>query len=207
MVRDAVEKRQGKARARRFFVVGLNFRFQKAPGWKIENLAALTGGGDVLIAPPGRGFVCFPEPPRLLIDKSLGRVPMDWELYHDYWLASDRMKILLEALDLEGVRFVKCETRYRDSRAAPIYWLCDVVRLLDAVDEDKSVLKIEYPTPDRKVYNLMGRSSLFFKEDVVGAAHIFRLHFYPMIVCDQMVKDACKEAGMRGIGFCDATKY
>lgn len=173
----------------------------------MENLEVVAGVRKILIAPPGRGFVPFPEPPRLVIDKSLGRAPRDWELFHDYWLASDRMKILLETLDLEGVRFVRCETRYRDGRAAPTYWLCDVIRVLDAVDEERSVLKIDYPTPDRKVYDLSARSCLLFKEDSVGAAHIFRLRFYPMIVCDQVVKDACKEAGMRGIGFTDATKY
>ncbi|MFB6451759.1 imm11 family protein [Bradyrhizobium tunisiense] len=173
----------------------------------MENLAVLAGGRQVLIPPPGRGFVPYPETPRLVIDKSLGRAPADWELFHDYRLVSDRMKSLLEELDLEGVRFVRCETRYRDGRAAPTYWLCDVVRVLDAVDEAKSVLEIEYPTPGRKVYNLRGRSSLVFKEDSVGAAHIFRLLFYPTIICDQVTKDACKEAGMKGIGFTDATKY
>nr|WP_258719550.1 MULTISPECIES: DUF1629 domain-containing protein [unclassified Bradyrhizobium] len=206
MVGSPPERRRGKAKARRFYVVGLA-RFQTAPGWEMENLAVLAGGRQVLIPPPGRGFVPFPEPPRLVIDKSLGRAPTDWELFHDYHLVSDRMKSLLEVLDMEGVRFVRCETRYRDGRAAPTYWLCDVVRVLDAVDEAKSVLEIEYPTPGRKVYNLRGRSSLVFKEDSVGAAHIFRLLFYPTIVCDQVAKDACKEAGMRGIGFTDATKY
>jgi hypothetical protein len=116
--------------------------------------------------------VPFPEPPRLVIDKSLGRDPRDWEMFQDYWLVSDRMKILLEMLDSEGVRFVRCESRYRDNRVAPTYWLCDIVRVLDAVDEANSVLKIEYPTPDWKVYKLHG-SSLVFKEEIVGAAHIF----------------------------------
>jgi hypothetical protein len=173
----------------------------------MENLAAIAGVRELLVPPRGRGFVPFPEPPRLVIDKSLGREPRDWEMFQDYWLVSDRMKILLETLDSEAVRFVRCETRYRDNRVAPGYWLCDVVRVLDAVDEANSVLKIEYPTPDRKVYNLSAQSSLLFKEESVGAAHIFRLFFYPMIVCDQVFKDACKEAAVRGIRFTDATKY
>nr|WP_236840905.1 DUF1629 domain-containing protein [Bradyrhizobium sp. CCGE-LA001] len=148
----------------------------------------------------------FPEPPRLVIDKSLGRDPRDWEMFQDYWLVSDRMKILLETLDSEGARFVRCESRYRDNRVAPTYWLCDIVRVLDAVDEANSVLKIEYPTPDWKVYKLHG-SSLVFKEEIVGAAHIFRLCFYPRIVCDQAFKDACKESAVKGIAFTDARKY
>lgn len=206
MVGSPPKMRRVKAKDRKFYVVGIG-GFRTAPGWEMENLAALTGGRQVLIPPRERGFVPFPESPRLVIDESLGRAPADWELFHDYWLVSDRMKSLLEKLDLEGVRFVRCETRYRDGRAAPIYWLCDVVRVLDAVDEAKSVLEIEYPTPDRKVYNLSKKSSLVFKEESVGPAHIFRLRFYPMTVCDQVLKDTCKEVGIRGIGYTDATKY
>ncbi|MBB4423137.1 hypothetical protein GGD66_001677 [Bradyrhizobium sp. CIR48] len=206
MVDSLPKRRRAKAKNRKFYVVGLG-GFHTAPGWEMDNLATLTGGRLVLIPPRERGFVSFPETPRLVIDKSLGRAPADWELFHDYRLISDRMKSLLETLDLEGVRFVRCETQYRDGRAAPAYWLCDIVRVLDAVDEAKSVLEIEYRTPDRKVYNLSRRSSLVFKEDSVGAAHIFRLAFYPMVVCDQVLKDACKEAGIRGIGFTDTTKY
>ncbi|MGT2501666.1 imm11 family protein [Bradyrhizobium guangxiense] len=206
MVDFPPKKRRAKAKDRRFYVVSLG-AFRSAPGWKMDNLATLTGGRMVLIPPRERGFVSFPETPRLLIDKSLGRAPADWELFHDYWLVSERMKSLLETLDLEGVRFERCETRYGDGRAAPTYWLCDVIRVLDAVDEAKSVLEIKYPTPDCKVYDLSKRTSFAFKEDKVGAAHIFRLAFFPMVVCDQALKDACKEAGIRGIGFTDATKY
>lgn len=43
-----------------------------------------------------------------------------------------------------------------DGSVAPTYWLCDVLRLLDAVDEEKSRVKIEYPAQDHKLYNLMG---------------------------------------------------
>ncbi|MCS3763426.1 DUF1629 domain-containing protein [Bradyrhizobium centrosematis] len=206
MVGSPPKKRRVKAKDRKFYVAGIG-GFHTAPGWEMENLAALTDGRQVLIPPRERGFVPFPETPRLVIDRSLGRAPADWELFHDYRLVSDRMKSLLETLDSEGVRFVRCETRYQDGRAAPTYWLCDVIRVLDAVDEEKSVLEIEYPTPGRKVYNLRRRSSLIFKEESVGEAHIFRLLFYPMVVCDQVLKDACKEAGVRGIGFTDTTKY
>lgn len=206
MVGSPPKRRQVKAKERKYYVVGID-GFRTAPGLEMENLAALTGGRQVLIPPRERGFVPFPEPPRLVIDKALGRAPADWELFHDYWLVSERMKDLLERLDPEGVRFVRCETRYQDGRTAPTYWLCDIVRVLDAVDEAKSILEIEYPAPDRKVYNLRKRSCLIFKEDSVGAAHIFRLRFYPMVVCDHVLKDACKEAGIKGIGYTDATKY
>jgi Protein of unknown function (DUF1629) len=204
---SSTEKPPRKPKARKFYCIGLDFRFRTPPGWQMENLAVLNGGHRTLLAPLGaRGFPQFPEPPRLLIDRALGRAPVDWELFHDYWIVSDRMKTVLETLDREGVAFVRCETRYQGGSAAPVYWLCDVLRLLDAVDEEKSRVKIKHYDSDYKVYDLMGGASLVFKEEVVGSAHIFRLRFlHPRIICDQSVKDACKDAGLRGIRFVDAS--
>lgn len=206
MVGSPPKRRRVKAKDRKFYVVCIG-GFHTAPGCEMENLAALTNGRQVLIPPREQGFVPFPESPRLVIDKSLGRAPADWELFHDYRLVSERMKNLLERLDPKGVRFVRCETRYQDGLTAPPYWLCDIVRVLDALDEAKSDIEIEYPTPDRKVYNLRKRSCPIFKEESVGTARIFRLRFYAMVVGDNVLKDACKEAGIGGIGFTDATKY
>jgi hypothetical protein len=201
-------KRPRKPKIRKFYIVRLNYRFSTPPGWRMENLAVLLNGQRALLAPKERGFLPFSETPRLLIDKSLGRAPVDWELFHDYWLVSDRMKRVLERLDETGVAFVKCETRCQDASAPPVYWLCDIIRLLDAVDEEKSRLKIEYDSASRKCYNLMGFVSLSFREEVVGSAHIFRLLFLsPSIICDQTFKDACREAGLRGIGFSEAADY
>jgi hypothetical protein len=84
----------------------------------------------------------------------------------------------MEAADSEGVKFVKCETRNRDGSVGPGYWLYDVVRVLDAVDEERSSLKIEYdPQRDWKGYSLLGGATLIFKDDVVGSSHIFRMRF------------------------------
>jgi hypothetical protein len=133
----------------------------------------------------------------------------DWEIYHAYWVVSDPMKSVLETLDPEGVTFVRCETRHPDGSAGPTCWLCDVIRVLDAVDEQRSRVKIEYdPTGSHKRYDLMGGADLFFREEIVGAAHIFRLRFLlPKIICDQSMKDVCKDAGLKGIGFREAAKY
>lgn len=119
------------------------------------------------------------------------------------------MKAVLERLDPEGVEFEKCVCRSKSESAAPVYWLCDVVRILDAVDEEKSRVKIEYDPPDhRKRYNLLGGANLLFREEIVGSAHIFRLKFLqPRIVRSQSMKDACKEAGLKGISFHDAANY
>ncbi len=200
MATSSVEKRLRKPKAKKFYRVGFDFRFHTAPGLRMENI-----GGRTLMSPPGeRSFPPLSEPPRLLIDRSLGRAPADWELFHDFWLVSHRMKGVLEAVDREGVAFLKCESRSLGRNAAPDYWLCDVIRVLDAIDEEKSRGEILDDGTENRHYNGMGRLSLVFKEEVVGSAHIFRPRFWGNIICDQVMKDACKAAGMRGIRFRDA---
>jgi hypothetical protein len=209
MTNSSIDKRQRKAKARKFYIVSLDYRTRSAPGWRMENLARLEGGRRGLSPPVGqRGFVQYPEPPRLLIDKSLGRAPRDFEIYHGYWLVSDRMKSVLEKIDPEAVAFVKCETHYGDGRAGPVSWLCDVLRILDAVDEEKSRLKIQRDPQDRKWYSFLGGANLFFREEIVGSTHIFRLRYSSStIICDESFKAACKEASLKGIGFSDAANY
>jgi Protein of unknown function (DUF1629) len=175
----------------------------------MANLPSLLQGRPILAAPPGRrGFPDYPEPPRLLMDTSLGRAPTDVEQYHEYWLVSDRLKELFDRIDPEGLAFVKCETLPNDGRQGPGYWLCDVVRILDALDEDKSDARIKLdPQSHKKFYDIVGSANLVFREQVVGSAHVFRMRYlWPLIICDQDLKDACREAGIRGTWFRDAVR-
>jgi hypothetical protein len=201
-------ERGRKPKARKFYRMGPNLRVGGVPGFRIENVMTLTGGRPVLVPPEGRrGFPEYPEVPLLIIDRKLGRALRDLELFHVYWLVSDRMKSVLEAVDPAGVAFVRCAVRMADDAAPPVCWFCDVVRVLDAVDETASQLRIHHDQrAERKVYSFSG-VSLVFREDVVGDAHIFRLAFLqPEVVCDQVLKDACKAADLKGITFKDAAK-
>lgn len=167
----------------------------------MENFEAL-GVGPVMYSPRGkRSFPPLAETPRLLIDKSLGRPPVDWESFDDFWLVSDRMKSVLEAVDKEGVAFLRCETRSLRGEA-PVYWLCDIVRELDVIDEEKSNVKVLDDGTDFRRYDLMETDSSFvFREEAIGSAHIFRTRFLNLVVCDQVMKDACKSAGLKGMRF------
>ena len=50
--------------------------------------------------------------------------------------------------------------------------------------------------------------SFVFRDDVVGAAHIFRMaHFDVVVICDQTMKDACKQADLKGLSFRNVLKY
>lgn len=192
-----------KPKAPKLYSVEPDFRIRTPPGLQMENFAAL-GAGRVLLSPRDkRSFPPLAETPRLLIDKSLGRPPVDWEQFDDFWLVSDRMKSVLEAVDRDGVAFLRCETRSL-SGGAPVYWLGDIVRELDVIDEEKSCVEILYDGTDFRIYDPMAMSSFVFKEEAIGSAHIFRPRFLPRIICDQAMKDACKAAGMRGISFGNA---
>ncbi len=83
-----------RARKRKFYQMTFNYG-GGPPGLRLRSLDALALSQDVLEAPPGRrGFPNYPEPPRFLFDRKLGRAPRDLELFHDYSLASDRTKMV-----------------------------------------------------------------------------------------------------------------
>ena len=200
---------------RRFYQTGPNYRLGGRPGFAMENADVLAPDTGVLEPPPGRGFPNYPEPPRFLFDKKIGVAPKDIELFHHYWLISDRMKTVFEVVDPTGFAFVACDIRVPQGHyTGPQYWLCDVVRVLDAVDETRSRLNIGivddpiYRNYGLKYYNfLIKGAKLVFREDAVGSAHVFRLaHKDATVIADQALKDACKTAGVAGILFRDASK-
>jgi len=205
MTASPAEKRPRKPKARKLY--SIYERVHTPPGLKMENIAVLDGGRPLMSPRWERRFPSLTETPRLVIDRSLGRPPVDWELFHDFWLVSDRMKNVLESVDRDGVAFLECETRSTGRKAAPVYWLCDVVRILEAVDEEKSRFEVLDEGKQSRRYNGMALSSFVYREEAIGSAHIFRLRFMKSrIICDQIMKDACRAADVRGIGFGDASK-
>jgi hypothetical protein len=77
-----------------------------------------------------------------LIDRKLGRALSDFEPYSEYWLVSDRLKQVLQAVDAQGCAFVECDARDAQGTSEQGYWLFDIVRILDAVDEGASRLTV-----------------------------------------------------------------
>lgn len=49
----------------------------------------------------------------------------------------------MAAVDPEAFAFVECDSRLADGSKGPKHFLCDVVREVDALDEEASRLKIE----------------------------------------------------------------
>ena len=190
----------------KFYEILPSFR-QGRLGFWIENVSRLLCGRAVLCPPIGRrGFSVFPEPPLLVIDTRKGRVPADLEAYCAYWLISGRLKQVLETVDPEGCAFVKCDVRGPEEGSEQDYWLCDLLRVLDAVDEDLSCVGIGHYSNEEKYYRLAG-ASLVFKQQITKDAHIFRLAFMkPAVFCDRHLRAACRKASLKGLLFRDASK-
>ena len=57
------------------------------------------------------------------------------------WLVADRVKTLFERIDPEAFAFVRAEVDYSNfDKLGPGFWFCDVIRMLDCVDEERSRL-------------------------------------------------------------------
>jgi hypothetical protein len=193
-----------RARTRKFYIMSNDYRRGGSLGLELENLAVLMPGQRIFSPPTGRrGFTDFPEMPRFRHDKKQGRPPRDLDEYEGYWLVSNRAKAVLQSVDPEGFAFAPCEVWLAEGPTNPPYWLCDVVRVLEAVDEKTSRVTIEYDEATNTKYcRARGDGSVVIKEDVVGPAHVFRLAYgEAWIFCDQELKDACKAAGVKGIWF------
>jgi hypothetical protein len=181
----------------------------RASGFKLLNERTLFHGGPPIFAPPPgrRGFRDYPEPPVFLADARLGRIDREFEEYCGYWFVSDRMKAILEGVDPEAFAFLKCKVQLPDGTEGPLRWLCDVVRVLDALDEEMSTIGIEAASDGSKLYNFFGKVRLMFKNEVVNSFHVFRMkYFVAKVVCDEEMRRACKAAELTGLRFINAAK-
>lgn len=186
----------------------------KGLGIQFVNEDRLRTPPRLVLRPEGGGFPPLSEKPVLQYIPKLGHAPGDMEDgMSGYWLVSDRLKQVLTSVDKDAFEFVECDYRLSDGSEGSRYFLCDVVRKLDALDEQASRLTIEESDdfPEGKFYDLLGGASLSFRKDVVGESHVFMLPFSgDLVICDRVMRDAILNAGMgrdgdsRGVWLTDA---
>ena len=185
------------ARRRKFYRLD-DFRSRgDAFNFELENEKELPSGLECISD--------LAETPRFLFDNSAVRRPRDLAPFYYAWLISDRTKAVFESVDPNGFEFAQCTVRVRKGTwDGPPYWLCQVVRVLDALDECRSRLKIgicddpRKRTFGQKHYDFRGRTELVFREDLIGDAHMFRMAYYDYwAICDEELKNACKSAGLK----------
>jgi Protein of unknown function (DUF1629) len=189
---------------RNYFVIAYAARSRPA-GCKLVNGNEVFPKGVHVFFPPDlmeRGFRDYPVKPKFLISTRLGRKMDDIERMHEHWLVSERAKKILADVGSD-VRFlpVDVEIENNDQEQQP-YWLCDVVTMLDAVDESRSNVKISTNDLGKRIHLIGLGQCLGINETVVGPRHVFRLTTsFPTIVCDETFKTAYKEGKLTGLSF------
>ncbi len=139
MVDDAPSRAEAtrKPKGRKFYPMDADYNRGGTPdsGWRTPILS-----GGIYMTDDDRYYPELPERSRFLFDKKLGRPPRDIEGYVGHWLISDRVKRSRRRLIVTPLALfpVKC---LRDGTPGPHCWLCNVVRVLDALDEQASELQ------------------------------------------------------------------
>ncbi len=212
--------RKNSKEAARYYDMRADYARGGSPGWKFLNYDTLQRDHKgIRAAPPWPNGVSaspdggpwrFPdyvERPRFLFDKKFGRPPRDLESIDGFWIVSAPLKATLEAVDPEACEFRACDTLQSSGEPGPERWMCTITRaFLDAVDLEQSerLLVGKYPNGANR-YSRTPLTKLRFKSDVVGKAHLFHAvetSVY-LVYCDQIMKDACKTAALKGIMFND----
>jgi hypothetical protein len=199
--RGSMSTREPKAQ--KFYTVRAN-PVGRLSDFEFVNLELLLGGVNSLHPPEGqRGFPAYPETPRVVVGSRNRRLPGDLEQFHAYWFISDRLKLIFESIDPDGFAFQACDVRLRDGSRGPAYWLCDVVRTLNAFGEPiLQEFRLYQKRTGNKYCGFAGRKDLVFNGDVIAGSPIFRTPYsWRDIFCDESLKGACKQAGMKGIVF------
>lgn len=215
MSEEKPARRRTIEKPRKFYVFGPDVSGGGAGhGLLFENEKQLLTPPRLIVRPQDGGFPALSDRPRIVFDQRRGKPPRDLEGgLSGYWFISERLKKVFEEVDPEGFAFSKCDYILPDGSIGPTYFLCDVVRKLDAIDLSTSKVRIKLMRDhvrecDVEMYNIAGGGSLQFNEEVVGAAHVFiqpRLGGDP--ICDSVLRDSCKKLpALTGVSFDDAAK-
>ncbi|MCC4605896.1 imm11 family protein [Xanthomonas campestris] len=197
-----------------FYILRPDMRGGRGPGVTFENEKAIPF--PVYISQPLErgGLAELKEIPRLRYDSCIGDMPNDLENgFKGYWLVSGPLKQVMQSVDPDGLAFVRCSFLLEDGSEAPLHYLCEVVRMLDAIDEDASKVKVLTGYPNGKYYDVSAGVSFAFKNEVIGSAHVFRTPYTADAFCDRVLRDILIEHGFgkspktRGVRLIDAADY
>ncbi|QXG50078.1 DUF1629 domain-containing protein [Pseudomonas viridiflava] len=156
-----------------------------------------------ILRPVHGGFPSLPEVPHLVHANKSKRMPRDLEGgFSGYWLVSERLKQVFESIDPDGFEFLACDYTLPDGSDGPPHYLCDVVRMIAALDEEKSSYQVrtghEFETGKPfRIMTFLGGAHLAFKKDLVGSAHVFRMaEKRSSVICDRVMYTAIRKAGI-----------
>lgn len=177
-------------------------------GLVFDNEDKLSTPPRLIVRPAEGGFPVLAEKPRIVFERKRGKPPRDLEGgMSGYWVVSERLREILEKADPQGFAFAECDYILPDGSIGPVHFLCDITRRLDALNLERSKIRILTYKEDPGVQyfsiaGVIGGAELRFDEEVVRWASVFiqpRLGADP--ICDSTV-DACKALdGLTGVRF------
>lgn len=188
---------------RRYFQLDVDLGFAGAPQriWVNEKKIREKFYPDS--AKPFRGLI-FSEPPKIAFDrrKRRGSLRDADTIMLGIWLVSDRLKELFERIDSEAFAFLRVEVDYSNfDEPGPGFWFCDIVRMLDCVDETNSIIRYQEGISWKNYIHLIDVKMV---PELVGSAHAFRLKYSTLKqIVDDVVVNAVKAEKIRGLRFID----
>lgn len=175
------------------------------PGTDVEisNEDALLTPPRLIIKPVEGGFPALAETPILAHSSNSKRRPRDLEGgFSGYWLVSERLKRVFEAVDTDGFAFAPCDYVLPDGSKGPQHYLCDVVRTIFALDKSRSdfqtrIVRDHASNQNVEIITFSGGAKLSFKEELIGDSHVFRMGEKPSsVICDRRMYEAVRSAGI-----------
>jgi hypothetical protein len=183
----------------------------KVPGVEIANETSLRAPGVFVVEPPTGEADQYTQRPHLVHVPEKGELPRDLENVSGIWIVSEALKQVFQKVDAAAFAFVECDFTLSDGNPGPKYYFCNVLRVLDALDEPSSRVKIKtdhnfITGEDEPFYSIVGGASLVFDKARVGNSHIFRQARSPIDpICDRVMYDALIGARLDGIQLRDAS--
>lgn len=200
------EQRSGTRR--KYFSLDVDMGLSSAPWLKWVNQTEMLKGfsTDRTRTLPFKGLN-ISEPPQIAFDRH-GKRGALIDIYPNtlgLWFVSDRAKSLLENLDHQAFAFSKTRTDYSNLPVTGLdYWLCDIVRVLDCIDEGQSLIRLQEDVPFKHYLHLL---DVRMRSDVVGSAHAFRLvSGYHIQVVDDVIASAFEAEKITGLRFAPIQK-
>jgi hypothetical protein len=150
----------------------------------------------------GSGIPRGSETPTLFVDADEDAVPDLSPGLGGRWYVSGKAREILERIDSSGFDWTLASTRLltADGRQleGPEFYLCDVTRYVDALDENRSRITVLGPM---RTVSVFGDQNTFIA-DRIGDFRIFRLMYSTSrIVCTEEFRVAVEHAGLTGATF------
>lgn len=151
--------------------------------------------------PDGKGFPDYEGVPILRFNPKRKRIS-DLNKNGSVWVVSDRARRLFERVDPAAFEFRPTEAmKAGKPREGDPYWLCAPIRVLDAIDENRSEIWIGR-LGDHYTYSSLHLTQM--KVDIVGNAHAFSPTCQVSTnVFDDVMVDEISQIGLAGFIYLD----